>query len=87
VEPHSRSVILAHAASRIDIVVPVYNAPEDLRCCAESVLACTSGDFRLLLIDRSTDPGNSPGDFDIVKHRVGEIENESEALRDYIRTA
>jgi CBS domain-containing protein len=24
---------------------------------------------------------------DIVKHRVGEIENESEALRDYIRTA
>ncbi|HEX6136074.1 MAG TPA: glycosyltransferase [Casimicrobiaceae bacterium] len=42
----------------VDIVVPVYNAPQDLRRCAESVLACTSGSFRLLLIDdASPDPG------------------------------
>ena len=36
---------------RIDIVIPVYNAPEDLRRCVESVVACTSDDYRLLLID------------------------------------
>src|SRR5580765_769860 len=40
----------------IDIVVPVYNAVADLRRCIDSVLACTSGDYRLLLIDdASTD--------------------------------
>jgi GT2 family glycosyltransferase/glycosyltransferase involved in cell wall biosynthesis len=42
---------------RVDIVVPVYNAPEDLLRCVDSVLACTSGAFRLLLIDdASPDP-------------------------------
>ena len=41
----------------IDIVVPVYNAVDDLRRCVERVLAHTSGDYRLLLIDdASTDP-------------------------------
>ena len=43
-------------AAPIDIVVPVYNAAADLRRCIDSVLACTSGDYRLLLIDdASTD--------------------------------
>ena len=41
----------------IDIVVPVYNAADDLRRCVASVLAHTAGDYRLLLIDdASTDP-------------------------------
>jgi GT2 family glycosyltransferase len=41
----------------IDIVVPVYNAPDDLRACIASVLACTHGDYRLVVIDdASPDP-------------------------------
>jgi GT2 family glycosyltransferase len=44
-------------AAPIDIVVPVYNAVTDLRRCIDSVLARTSGDYRLLLIDdASPDP-------------------------------
>ncbi|HKE40967.1 MAG TPA: glycosyltransferase [Casimicrobiaceae bacterium] len=35
----------------IDIVVPIHNAADDLRRCVDSVLAHTSGDYRLLLID------------------------------------
>jgi GT2 family glycosyltransferase len=35
----------------IDIVVPVYNAAGDLVRCVDSVLAHSSGDWRLLLID------------------------------------
>jgi len=35
----------------IDIVVPVYNAADDLKRCVESVLLHTGGDYRLLLID------------------------------------
>ena len=41
----------------IDIVVPVYNAADDLYRCLESVLAHTSGDYRLIVIDdASPDP-------------------------------
>jgi O-antigen biosynthesis protein len=41
----------------IDIVVPVYNAADDLNRCIESVLAHTSGDYRLIVIDdASPDP-------------------------------
>ena len=39
------------AAPSIDVVVPVYNAPDDLRRCVASVLACTTRPFRLVLID------------------------------------
>ena len=43
--------------SAVDVVVPVYNAPEDLARCVDSVLACTQGDYRLMLIDdASPDP-------------------------------
>lgn len=35
----------------IDIVIPVYNAVGDLARCVDSVLAHSSGDWRLLLID------------------------------------
>ena len=46
---------MSHAA--IDIVVPVYNAADDLDRCIESVLAHTSGDYRLIVIDdASPDP-------------------------------
>ena len=41
----------------IDIVVPVYNAPEDVRACVDSVLASLRPDVRLVLIDdASPDP-------------------------------
>ncbi|HVR92541.1 MAG TPA: glycosyltransferase family 2 protein, partial [Casimicrobiaceae bacterium] len=41
----------------IDIIVPVYNAADDLRRCVDSVLLHTDGDYRLLLIDdASPDP-------------------------------
>ena len=42
----------------VDVVVPVYNAPADFRRCVESVLAHTSGDYSLVVIDdASPDPG------------------------------
>lgn len=41
----------------IDVVIPVYNAPADLAQCVDSVLARTTGDYRLILIDdASPDP-------------------------------
>ena len=41
----------------VEVVIPVYNAPDDLRRCVESVLACTRGDYALVLIDdASPDP-------------------------------
>ena len=42
----------------VDVVVPVYNAPDDVRRCVESVLAHTDPGYRLVLIDdASPDPG------------------------------
>ena len=42
----------------VDVVVPVYNAPDDVRRCVASVLARTSPGYRLVLIDdASPDPG------------------------------
>ena len=38
-------------ADPIEIVVPVYNAPSDVRACVESVLRHTRGDYSLVLID------------------------------------
>lgn len=41
----------------IDIVVPAYDAADDLERCVESVLAHTGGDYRLIVIDdASPDP-------------------------------
>ncbi|HEY3347619.1 MAG TPA: glycosyltransferase family 2 protein [Nitrospirota bacterium] len=43
-----------------DIIVPVYNAPEDLRECVDSVLKHTDAPYRLVIIDdNSTDGGVS----------------------------
>ncbi|TMG92241.1 MAG: glycosyltransferase [Betaproteobacteria bacterium] len=49
---------MAHPPSpAIDIIVPVYNAVDDLKRCVDSILLCTNGDYRLLLIDdASPDP-------------------------------
>src|SRR5215471_10471487 len=45
------------AEAAIDIVVPVYNAVDDLERCVESVLAHTDCRYRLVLIDdASPDP-------------------------------
>lgn len=45
----------------LDIVVPVYNAPEDVRRCIDSVLAHLRPDVRLVVIDdASPDPAIAP---------------------------
>ena len=50
------------AAAVVDVVIPVYNAPDDVERCVASVLAHTHGAYRLVLIDdASPDP------------RVGEV--------------
>ena len=44
-------------ASTVDVVIPVYNAPDDVERCVASVLAHTGGGYRLILIDdASPDP-------------------------------
>jgi GT2 family glycosyltransferase len=54
-EPDPRG--MTQTAAGVDIVVPVYNVPEDVQRCIESVLACTSRPFTLVLIDdASPDP-------------------------------
>ena len=45
----------------IDVVIPVYNAPDDVRACVESVLAHLRPDVRVVLIDdASPDPRIAP---------------------------
>lgn len=45
----------------VAIIVPVYNAPEDVECCLDSVLAYTTGPSRLIVIDdASTDARIAP---------------------------
>ena len=47
----------AEHATAVDVVVPVYNAPDDLRRCIAAVLAHTEGAYRLVVIDdASPDP-------------------------------
>jgi len=48
---------LTSPSAIVDVVVPAYNAPDDLRRCVEAVLAHTEGGFRLVVIDdASPDP-------------------------------
>jgi len=48
---------IAARSIAVDVVVPVYNAPEDVRACVSSVLAHLRPDVRVVLIDdASTDP-------------------------------
>ena len=58
-------------ASPIDIVVPVYDAPDDVRRCVDSVLACTDGDYTLVLIDDAS-PDPRVGEFFDVLARRGD---------------
>ncbi len=45
----------------IDVIIPIYNAHDDLVRCIDSVLRCTTGDYRLLLInDASPDDRIAP---------------------------
>jgi len=45
------------AAPMVEVVVPVYNAPDDVARCLDAVLAHTSGDYSLVVIDdASPDP-------------------------------
>lgn len=47
--------------AEVVVVVPVYNAPDAVRACLDSVLAHTSGRTRLIVIDdASTDPAIAP---------------------------
>lgn len=46
----------------IDVVVPVYNAPQDVRLCVASVLATLRPDVRLVLIDDAS-PDPAIGEF------------------------
>ena len=68
------------AGNRIDVVIPIYNAPDDVRRCVASVLACTTGDFRLILIDdASPDPGVREALRDIEQRgdrRIERLQNE-----------
>jgi len=47
----------APTSMSIDIILPVFNAPADLRSCLDSVREHSDGDYRLIVInDASTDP-------------------------------
>ena len=42
-------------ADPVDIVVCVHNAPDDVRLCLSSILACTQAPYRLILVDDGSD--------------------------------
>jgi len=46
--------------AEVVVIVPVYNAPDAVRACLDSVLAHTSGRTRLLVIDDATPTRRSP---------------------------
>jgi len=55
-ESDSHGMSIRGSAQPVDIVIPIYNAPDDVRRCVASVLACTPEAHRLVLIDdASTD--------------------------------
>jgi len=55
--------------------------------CASIMERMTAGKFRHMPVARGGKLTGLISIGDVVKHRVGEIEQESEAMRDYIRTA
>jgi CBS domain-containing protein len=55
--------------------------------CASIMERMTAGKFRHMPVVRGGKLTGLVSIGDVVKHRVGEIEQESEAMRDYIRTA
>ncbi len=61
--------------SAVDVVVPVYNAAGDVRRCVESVLAHTTGAYRLVLIDdASPDPDIAELFAEIAARRLPQVE-------------
>ncbi|HEX6795812.1 MAG TPA: glycosyltransferase [Casimicrobiaceae bacterium] len=55
---------MTHVWVPVDVVVPVYNAADDLRRCVDSVLACTSVPFTLVLVDDASPDPRIAGYFD-----------------------
>ena len=53
----------------VDVVIPVYNAPDDARRCIDSVLAHTACAYRLLLIDDASPDTRVAELFDAVAER------------------
>src|SRR5207253_1272001 len=43
--------MISSQGAAVDVVIPVFNAADDLRRCVENVLSRTDGEYRLLLID------------------------------------
>jgi O-antigen biosynthesis protein len=54
----------------VDIVVPVYDAPDDLRACVDSVLAHTNARHRLTLIDDASPDPRVAALFDALRARA-----------------
>jgi glycosyltransferase involved in cell wall biosynthesis/GT2 family glycosyltransferase len=72
-----------------DIIIPVFNAPDDLRACVDSVLADTDGDYRLVLIDDcSTDPAVEKYLKALEARKIANLEIEYNALNSgFVKTA
>ena len=69
-----RSHLPAVTTATIDIVIPVYNAPADLARCVDSVLAHTSGSYRLILIDDgSPDPAIGAYFADVARRALPQV--------------
>ena len=57
IQPGSPTMMAGASFNAADVVVPIYNAPTDVRACVTSVLAHLRPDVRLMLIDdASPDP-------------------------------
>jgi CBS domain-containing protein len=81
-----------HGAAALDLPVGQAMTREVITCaetdtCAEIMERMTSGKFRHLPVLRDNELIGLVSIGDVVKQRVDEIERESEAMRDYIRTA
>jgi len=84
--------IAEHGASALELPVgqmmtrDVETCDED-ESCASIMERMTKGKFRHLPVMRYSKLAGLISIGDVVKHRLDEIERESEAMRDYIRTA
>jgi GT2 family glycosyltransferase len=56
-----------HSSAVIDIIIPVYNAYEDLRRCLDSVLRTVASPCRVILIDDSSPDGRIAGYFETLR--------------------
>lgn len=74
VSPGLADRVVRAGAERIDVVIPVYNAVVDLARCVDSVLAHTTGDYALVLIDdASPDPAIGAYFQDLARRRLPQL--------------